>query len=101
MLGRSITIVVQPTTTQVTWGSKVRALQPFVVAHHPEEPAFSRCVRPRNMCMMVALSWPVFIMRTGGSPILFSPLKLKPQYMVCLGPAIKIHTRLHKNDPIN
>ncbi|CAE7856311.1 unnamed protein product [Symbiodinium necroappetens] len=37
-----------------------------------------------NMCMMVALSWPVFIMRTGGSPILFSPLKLKPQYMVYL-----------------
>ncbi|CAE7384534.1 unnamed protein product [Symbiodinium natans] len=37
-----------------------------------------------NMCMMVALSWPLFIMRTGNSPILFSPLKLKPQYMVYL-----------------
>ena len=33
-----------------------------------------------NMCVMVAISWPLFIMRTGGSPILFSPLKLNPKY---------------------
>eukprot|EP00435_Cladocopium_sp_Y103_P062211 s313_g23.t2 len=37
-----------------------------------------------NMCVMVAISWPLFIMRTGGSPILFSPLKLNPKYALYL-----------------
>ena len=37
-----------------------------------------------NMCMMVAISWPLFIMRTGGSPVLFSPLKLNPKYALYL-----------------
>eukprot|EP00438_Fugacium_kawagutii_P029928 Skav232674 [mRNA] locus=scaffold698:298930:304192:+ [translate_table: standard] len=37
-----------------------------------------------NMCAMVAISWPLFIMRTGGSPVLFSPLKLNPKYALYL-----------------
>lgn len=37
-----------------------------------------------NMCMMVAISWPLFIMRTGGSPVLFAPLKMNPKYALYL-----------------
>eukprot|EP00931_Biecheleriopsis_adriatica_P071571 TRINITY_DN45452_c0_g1_i1.p1 TRINITY_DN45452_c0_g1~~TRINITY_DN45452_c0_g1_i1.p1 ORF type:complete len:238 (-),score=33.17 TRINITY_DN45452_c0_g1_i1:69-782(-) len=37
-----------------------------------------------NMCIMVALSWPVFILRTGASPLLFAPFKLNPKFVVYL-----------------
>ncbi|CAE8600988.1 unnamed protein product, partial [Polarella glacialis] len=37
-----------------------------------------------NMCMMVAISWPIFILRTGGSPVLFDPFTLNPKFAVYL-----------------
>ena len=41
-----------------------------------------------NMCIMVAISWPLFIMRTGGSPVLFAPLKMNPKYILYLTGAL-------------
>eukprot|EP00448_Togula_jolla_P012705 CAMPEP_0170617940 /NCGR_PEP_ID=MMETSP0224-20130122/26691_1 /TAXON_ID=285029 /ORGANISM="Togula jolla, Strain CCCM 725" /LENGTH=241 /DNA_ID=CAMNT_0010943877 /DNA_START=61 /DNA_END=782 /DNA_ORIENTATION=+ len=38
-----------------------------------------------NSCAMVIVSWPVFILRTGVSPIIFEPFSMNPQYMVSLG----------------
>eukprot|EP00933_Yihiella_yeosuensis_P007367 TRINITY_DN112365_c0_g1_i1.p1 TRINITY_DN112365_c0_g1~~TRINITY_DN112365_c0_g1_i1.p1 ORF type:complete len:277 (-),score=28.80 TRINITY_DN112365_c0_g1_i1:57-800(-) len=37
-----------------------------------------------NMCLMVAISWPIFILRNGESPLLFSPFTLNPKYIVYL-----------------
>lgn len=41
-----------------------------------------------NMCIMVAISWPLFIMRTGSSPVLFAPLKMNPKYILYLTGAL-------------
>lgn len=42
--------------------------------------AFLGCL---NSCVMVAVSWPVFVMRTGGSPLLFHPaLKVNPKFLI-------------------
>eukprot|EP00415_Alexandrium_ostenfeldii_P000641 UN0641 len=37
-----------------------------------------------NSCVMVAVSWPIFILRTGGSPIAFSPLMMNPKFLIYL-----------------
>lgn len=37
-----------------------------------------------NSCIMVAISWPIFILRTGGSPVLFTPLKMNPKFLLYL-----------------
>mmetsp|Transcript_13429 Transcript_13429/g.36149 ORF Transcript_13429/g.36149 Transcript_13429/m.36149 type:complete len:250 (-) Transcript_13429:67-816(-) len=37
-----------------------------------------------NMCVMVGVSWPLFIIKTGGSPLLFRPFSLNPKFVVFL-----------------
>ncbi|CAK0860351.1 unnamed protein product [Prorocentrum cordatum] len=37
-----------------------------------------------NSAVMVAVCWPIFVMRSGGSPLLFAPLKLNPKFAVYL-----------------
>lgn len=34
-----------------------------------------------NLCIMIAVSWPLFILRTGGSPLLFNPFTFNPLYI--------------------
>eukprot|EP00403_Amphidinium_massartii_P020707 CAMPEP_0178388272 /NCGR_PEP_ID=MMETSP0689_2-20121128/9504_1 /TAXON_ID=160604 /ORGANISM="Amphidinium massartii, Strain CS-259" /LENGTH=221 /DNA_ID=CAMNT_0020008663 /DNA_START=109 /DNA_END=774 /DNA_ORIENTATION=- len=37
-----------------------------------------------NMCIMIAVSWALFIKTRGGSPLLLSPLKFNPAYLAYL-----------------
>eukprot|EP00416_Gambierdiscus_australes_P036017 CAMPEP_0171110852 /NCGR_PEP_ID=MMETSP0766_2-20121228/72806_1 /TAXON_ID=439317 /ORGANISM="Gambierdiscus australes, Strain CAWD 149" /LENGTH=111 /DNA_ID=CAMNT_0011572775 /DNA_START=87 /DNA_END=422 /DNA_ORIENTATION=- len=36
---------------------------------------------------MIAATWPVFILRTGGSPLLFDPFKVNPKFTLYLSAA--------------
>lgn len=37
-----------------------------------------------NFCLMIAISWPLFILRNGASPVLFDPLSMNPQFILYL-----------------